>query len=120
MMKKSLMTIFSLVVIVIGLSACGHKSVSEDLQSHKWTVQFLDKKAVSPTADFSKNDVTFSSLNMSQVYSYSINGNTLSLKSASEGTKKYTIKKSDDSYLLTPKSSSDKDGKLKLVPRKGQ
>lgn len=118
-----------LVLVVIGLSACG-KSTSDTLQSQKWTFDATkNQDGTNPTAQFSEKKLTLSEGSLNEVYSYSIskdNGKeeiTFVVKNSitdRKETRKFEIKKSNDEYKLTPLNSLAKSdtGKVTLVPKK--
>lgn len=122
----SLITV--LILVVIGLSACG-KSTSTTLQSQKWTFNATKNEGTSPTAQFSEKKLTLSEGGLNEVYTYSISKNNSKEEITFVGknsitdqkeTRKFEIKKSNDEYKLTPINSLAKSdtGNVTLVPKK--
>ena len=117
----------SLLLIVVGLTACG-KSTAQDLQSHQWTFASSKDNGMAATAKFSKSNLTLTQAGFSEVYVYKLiekNGNE-QIKfigknnvSGNKETRLFKIRKQSDKYKLTPINTLAKDdtGTVSLIPK---
>lgn len=128
-MKTRKHAICGLVIVIIGLftlTACGGKSIQDDLKSHDWTFNASKGDELSSTASFSEKILTLTAGGFNMTYQYDISNE--SGKQQIKFTRKkdditevrtFSIEKSSDEYKLHPtnKLAKEDTGEVTLIPK---
>ncbi|WP_051748621.1 hypothetical protein [Terribacillus saccharophilus] len=106
-MKKTIISCFAFFTIFL-LTACG-ASTQDNLQSQKWNVVATNGEAY--TASFGQDTITFTFAGISMGFSYSIDGDVLTMErqDSDEGPISFNIEKNSDEYTFTAQTEDVKD-----------
>lgn len=128
-MKTKKHVTYGLFIVILGLftlTACGGKSIQDDLKSHDWTFNASKGEVLSPSAKFSEKSLTLSGGGFNMTYQYEISNE--SGKQQIKFTRKkdneteirtFSIKKNSDEYTLKPTNEQAKEdtGEVTLIPK---
>lgn len=112
------MYVLLLVLVMIGLSACSGKSVSEDLQEGKWNI--VSTSGESYTGEFGEDTVTFKLGSFNRGFTYTMEGEEIHMVEGSEEPVIFEVEKKEDEYSFKAKTDEVFEiyGDLTLSPSK--
>lgn len=128
-MKTKKHVTYGLFIVILGLftlTACGGKSIQDDLQSHDWTFNASKGDELASTASFSEKSLTLTAGGFNMTYQYEIS-DKLGEKQIKFRRKKddvnevrtFSIEKNSDEYKLHPtnKLAKEDTGEVTLIPK---
>lgn len=123
-MKTKKHVTYGFFIVILGLftlTACGGKSIQDDLKSHDWTLERQNSQE-RPTAHFTDTKMTLSEFGVNITTDYEISKDKISFTVKNDDktdTQKFEIKKEKDTYKLSPNNESAKkdSGEMTLIPK---